>query len=55
LMASHDPRVNEFVDEIKLLKDGQIFSVSSWTDFRSEGLLNFSFYIVSSQILRTLS
>ena len=29
LMASHDPRVNEFVDEIKLLKDGQIFSVSS--------------------------
>jgi len=27
LMTSHDPRVDEFVDEIKLLQDGQIFNV----------------------------
>jgi putative ABC transport system ATP-binding protein len=27
LMTSHDPRVNEFVDEIKLLKDGQVLDL----------------------------
>ena len=27
LMTSHDPRVNDFVDETKFLQDGQIFNV----------------------------
>ena len=29
LLSSHDPIVNEYVDETKLLKDGQIFDIAS--------------------------